>query len=491
MTPLLGFTPDAPTTQDGIIVDCSQWIPYESGMKAAPSAIAQGASALPAVAVGAATIKRLDGTLRVFVGTPSKLYDLSGTTFTDQSRAGSYTVSAGVFWSFAQFGDSSYASNIDTVIQKSTTSTFADVATAPKAKVIESVLTSGGGFVFAFNTIDAGFGTSPDRWWCSALNNGDDWSVNPSVSLSNSGRLLGAEGPITAAKKFGADRIVAYKDRSIYVGTFVGAPAVWQFTEIPDVGCVGMNAIVNIGTAHVFVGQDNIYEFDGARPASIADGQVRQWFLDNCSVDFRSFTQLVFDRDAKLVWIFFPSAASSSGIPDKVLVYHLVTKQWGRADVSVETAFIYTTPTTSFDALVGTFDAQTGSFDTVSIGARLMAYFDTTNTLRILSGAPSDSSFTLHDIGDDDVVSLFSEVDLRYMTTPTSANISLFYSMATGGVPLIGPTQSAYDLPGIGLNKFKFKQTARWHRSQFNFTGACRVSGYQIPAGGIKPMGQR
>ena len=41
---------------------------------------------------------------------------------------------------------------------------FAPVAGAPKAKIL-AVLK---GFVMAFNTSDATYGDSPDRWWCSA-----------------------------------------------------------------------------------------------------------------------------------------------------------------------------------------------------------------------------------------------------------------------------------------------------------------------------------
>ena len=491
MTPLLGFTPDAPTTAEGIILDCSDWIPFEAGMKAAPSATAQGASAVAAATRGAATVTKLDGSRRVFAGTTAKLYELSGTTFTDRTRAvgGDYALGAGVRWSFVQFGDTTYASNIDTVVQKSTTGAFADLATAPKAKILESLVTSGGGFVFAFNTIDAGFGTSPDRWWCTSLNDGDVYTVNPSVTQANSGRLLGAEGPITAAKKLGSDMIVAYKDRSIYVGRYVGPPVVWQFTEIPSVGCVGPDAIVDIGTAHIFVGQDNIYLFDGTRPISIADGRVRQWFQDNCSVDYKAYTQVVFDRDQQLIGINFARTGSGDGSLDTSLVYHIATKQWGRADRRAETFFVYNAPSVTYDTLTGTYDTQTGSYDSVAAGARVLAYFDTSHVLQLMTGTPGSSYFTLHDIGDDTLVSRLEEVTLRYMTTPTTASISAFSSMATGGVPSVGPTQSAYDVPANGKNKFQLRQTARWHRTQYNFTGPCEVVGYGVT--GIRPAGKR
>ncbi|TAL42096.1 MAG: hypothetical protein EPN91_09225, partial [Salinibacterium sp.] len=313
MTPILGFTPDAPPATPGILRDCSQFIPYESGMRAANSAVAQGSSARSNETRGAITITKLDGTRRVFAGTTAKLEELSGTTWTDRSRAGApaYALGATSWWSFAQFGDNTYATNLDTVVQKSSTGAFADVATAPKARILKAVVTTSGGFLFAFNTIDGTFGTSQDRWWCSALNDGDTWTVNPSVSLCNTGRLLGAEGAIVAAEKLGNDRIVAYKDKSLYVGSFVGPPAVWSFQEYPAVGCVGLNAVVDLGTVHIFVGRDNIWMFDGARPVPIAEGQVRQWFLNNRSSDNAYLTQIVFDRLNRLIYIFFPSAGSS------------------------------------------------------------------------------------------------------------------------------------------------------------------------------------
>lgn len=487
MTPLLGFTPDAPTTADGIIVDCANFIPYEAGMKAAPSAVAQGGSALGAATRGATTITRLDASRRVFVGTTAEIRELSGTTFTDRTRGAGYSLGAGTHWSWVQFGDNTYAVNIDTVVQKSTTAAFADVSGAPKAKVIASLLTSGGGFVFAFNTIDGTYGTSPDRWWNSALNDGDDWAVNPTVTLCNTGRLLGAEGPITAAKSFGSDRIMAYKDRSIYAGRFVGGASVFEWTEIPSIGCAGPDAIVDIGTAHVFVGQDNIYMFDGARPFSIADGQTRQWFLDNSSITYRQYAQMQYDRDAKLIWIFFASNNSTTGLPDRALVYHLATKQWGRADRNMETAFIYNTPALTWDGGSGTWDAQTNSWDQSNPGNRILAFYDTAHTLYLLNGTPGSSYFVSNDIGNDSAVSKLIEVSLRYMTAPTTASTSAYYSMATGGNPSVGLTQSAYDVPANGSNKFKFRQTARFHRIQFNFTGAVKVVGYEatklMPAG--------
>jgi len=479
---LLGFAPDLPTTTPGRILDCQNWIPYESGMRAADSPSAYS-DALAAECLGVATLTKLDGSRRVIAGTASKLYELSGTSWTDRSRGANYSLGATSRWSIAQFGDTSLASNIDTVIQSSASGAFADL-TAPKATIIEAVLASGGGFVFAFNTIDGTYGTSPDRWWCSAVNNQADWV--PSIATQcATGRLLGFEGPITAGRKFGSDHIIAYKARSIYFGSYVGGDTVWSWQELPGFGCVGLDAVANLGTAHFVVGEDNIYVFDGVRPVPIAD-DLRQWFIDNSSATYRYRTIVTYDRDRNLVWVFFPDSGSSTGRPDRCLVYHLITKQWGKADQSIEAAFLFIAPTATFDADSGTFDAATGTFDEVAAGSKLLAVFNTSHVLCTMNGSPAGSSFTLHDLGDDGIVSRLSEAKLRYMTTPITSSISAYSSMATGGSVNINMTQSAYDIPAAGGNRFTFRQTARWHRLQFSFTGNCKVVGYDaspVPAG--------
>jgi hypothetical protein len=462
-------------------------------MRAAPSLNAQ-AAALAAECRGAATLTKIDGTKRVFAGSAADMYELSAGAWNDVSRAANYTLGANSRWSFTQFGDTSVASSIDNVIQTTTAGAFADQATAPQAAIVEAVLSSGGGFVFAFNTIDGTYGTSPDRWWCCALNNVTSWT--PSVaSQATTGRLLGGGGPIKAAKQLGSDRIIAYKGKSIYVGTYVGPPTVWAWQEIPDVGCAGLDAVADLGTMHFVVADDDMYLFDGARPITVATNKVRQWFIDNSSGTYRYRTKVLHDRTNNLVWIFFPSEGGT-GTVDKGLVYHLKTQQWGRADRTVEAALIFEQPSVTFDADAGTFDSATDPFDAVSAGNTIVAVFDSSHILSTLDGTPGATSFTLHDIGDDNIVSklcvnerkVSEPVRLQYMTQPTSASVDAFYSMATGGTQTTGVAQSAYDVPATGLNAFMIRQTARWHRIKFNFTGLCRVSGYKIP---INEAGKR
>ena len=484
MIPLLGFAPDLPTTTEGILLDCSAMIPSETGMKAAPSQVAYS-DALAAECLGAEVLTKLDGSRRVFAGTAAKLYELSGTSWTDVARVGDYTLGATSHWSFAQFGDTSFAATIDAVIQSSSSGDFANQATAPQATLIESVMTSGGGFLMACNTIDGTYGTRPDAWWCSALNDPTSWT--PSVTTqATTGRLLGTEGPITALRKFGADRIVAYKARAMYLGGYAGPPYAFQWQEYPGLGCVGMNAVANLGTAHFVVGEDTIYIFDGSLPRPV-DEKIRQWFLANSSGTYRYRTTVVYDREKDHVWIFYPGVGSTT--LDKCIVYHVKSGRWGRHDMSVETALLFNTPSVTFDGDSGAFDDATETFDQSSPGNLQMAVFSSSHVLATLSGVPDYATMTLFDIGNDTTVTRLTETRLRYEVKPSDIATCIPYgSMALDNGLTVGDASDAYETLSTGKNTFPLRQTSRWHRLYFYFAGNVDITGVEVK---VKPVGSR
>lgn len=471
MDKLLGFAPDADPTIAGVLTDCVNFIPYEQGMKGAPTGLTpSGVPALAAACNGAVVVTKLDDTRRIFAGTQTKLYELSGGSWADVST-GSYTGGVDTRWSFTQFGNSTIAANLTDVIQRSTGAGFAPLGYALKAKIVFSV----GAFVMALNTSDGTYGVTPDRWWCCASY--DDSSWTPSVStLATTGRLVSAPGQITAGGKLGEYAIV-YKDKAIYVGQFVGAPAVWDWVQVPggDAGCVGQDAWCDVGGAHFVVGQDNIWIFDGSRPAPIATGQVRQWFYNNSNPSYRYKIQCVFDRFNNVVWACFPS--SNSTVCDKALVYHLATKQWGLVNITVEALLNYVSAGATIDgmdAVSGTIDGLSAySFDSQFwlTGGRALSAFNTSHQLQLLNGTTGTSGYTTGDAGDDDVVSLLSKIRLRFAPgyKPAAASVETFYKMTEGDSLTSGSAGTLND------GKFDVLQSARYHRAAFTFTGDVRV----------------
>jgi hypothetical protein len=473
MDKLIGFAPDADPTTAGVLTSVKNIVPYEYGVRGAPTAITPlSTPALANTCLGAATISKLDDSRRTFAGTTTKLYELSAGAWVDVST-GSYTGGVDTVWSFAQFGDSTLAADLSDTIQRSPGSgIFAPIATAPKAKIIFSI----GAFVMALNTVDGTYGTSPDRWWCSAAS--DDTLWTPSVAtLATTGRLVSAPGKIIAGGKLG-EYAVAYKERAIYVGQFIGAPAVWDWLQVPggEAGCVGQEAWCAIGSYHFIVGQDRFWRFDGSRPVPVGDGIVTRWFYDNSTPSTRYKTKCFFDAQVSIVWIFFCHGSSAS--INKALIFHVKTEQWGLVDIAIETAMHYVAAGITIDTM-SSVHSTIAAFTDISFdsqywqsGGRLLSVFNNSHQLQVLAGDTGSSSITTGDIGDDDVVSLLSKVRPRFAgLAPLTAVAETSSKMNSGDAFAIADTSSISD------GRFDVLHSARWHKAVIDFTGNFKLTG--------------
>jgi hypothetical protein len=465
---LVGFAPDADATTPGVLTSVTNLIPWEQGMKGAPTGVTpSGVPALASTCIGAAVVTKLDGSRRVFAGTTTKLYELTGSSWVDSG--GTYTGGSDARWSIAQFGDSTLASNLQDSIQRSSGASFSAIAGAPKAKIIFSVGTQ----IMALNTND---GTSkPDGWHCCATYDETSWT--PSLAtLCASGRVVSQPGAFTAGGRLG-DYAVGYKEKSLFLGQFVGAPTVWDWAQVPggDAGCVGQEAWCDVGGAHFVVGMDNFWLFDGSRPVPIGDDLLRQWFYNNSSPNYRFKTQCVCDRQNNVVWVFYCSNTSS--VPDKALVFHMKSKLWGAVDITVEATLSYISSGTTIDqlsTLSSTIDGLSSfSFDSQYwlVGGRSLAAFNSSHQLQSITGPSATSSMTTGDVGDDDTVSLLSKIRIRFAPNckPTTATVQTYTKMELGESLATASTSTMVD------GKFDVLDSGRWHRASFSFTGDHRI----------------
>lgn len=480
-----GYAPDADPTTPGVITNCGAIVPTLRGYKGAPAPqTVSGLSALAAACRGAASLQKLDNTNRVFAGTTTKLYELSSGSWTDRTRAsgGDYSLAADGRWRFAQFGDVSLAAGKADILQSSTTGAFANVAAgAPKAAIVETV----GNFVFLFDVNDQGAlydsADRPNGWWCSAINDQTDWT--PAISTqSATGTLVGTPGKIRAGKRFG-EQIVAFKDRSMFLGTYVGAPAIWSFNEVPGgVGALSQECVVNIGTPEnpklAFMGYEDFYVFDGSRPVPIGENRVKESVYMSLNRSRSEQCLSLHDRTNALVYFFYPVADAAN--PDKCVVWNYRTNTWGRDDRTVQAVFEYIGAATTY-ADVGTDFSTYGGMPSVGYGSAFWtdsyptpAIFNTSNLLQTLDGAASTGSITTGDVGDDAVVSTVTRVKARYLTSPTSASLVNYYRMNLGDALTTDATTSQ------SSSRFDFIRSARWHRLRFDFTGDVELPGFEI-----------
>jgi hypothetical protein len=477
--PIGGYAPDLDPVTEGVIVDCQSFVPSEKGMTAAPSAQTAGVSALPAQCYGAAAVRYLDDSTRTFAGTLTKMYEAASGAFNDVTRASAdYNLGSDQFWRFAQFGNTTLAAAKTEILQFSNSGAFDDVNDgvndAPKASFVETV----GQFVFLADTNESSFGDSPNRWWCSAIGTYDDWV--PSIATqSASGILTSIAGPITGMRRFGS-QIVIYKGRGMYIGTYVGAPIIWDFQEVPgQTGAFSNECIVNIGSAdnpvHLFMGADDFWRFDGARPVPIG-APVRKTVYADLDASFAYKSKALHDRENTRVYFYYPSLGGSGAI-DSCVVYNYRTNQWGRDDRLIEAALEYVQGGVTYDTL----DTVAATYDTLptnisydspfwNAGQPVTAIFNTSHALLSLDGIPTTSSFTTGEFGDDFAYYLLQRVKPRWIVKPTSATMENFYKEAAGDVFVTDTVTT------MSESRFDVLRSARWHQLQFEMTGAATLN---------------
>lgn len=305
-------------------------VPTIRGYKGAPTLVSAGYSALPAECTGATLAFKLDGSTRIIAGTQGGLYEASGTSWTDVSKSGGYTT-GDVRWRFAQFGDTTLAINKATQLQQSSSGAFATVSNSPKASLIETV----GAFVMLADTDDSGLsitgGPNADqghRWWCSAAFSPTSTWAPSSSTQATTGLLVGSPGKIVALKRLGAS-VVAYKNRSFYIGYPTDPPEVFKFVQGDgDVGAVGNEAVVSIRSAHLFVGTDDIYRLDNNSTTPVSIGlDVREWFFARLNKSYSYLIVGLHDYNNSCVWWWYPSGTNT--VLDSVLIYNYKTETWG------------------------------------------------------------------------------------------------------------------------------------------------------------------
>jgi hypothetical protein len=465
-----GFAPDVDQATQGIFTDCDQIIPTVKGFKSAPSAVSTSIAAAAGAVTGAALIKKLDNSIRLFLGSSAKIEEATSlTALTDRSAAGGYTGTN--TWRFSQFGDVTLATNKNELIQSSTTGSFATVTGSPKAAGLETV----GQFVFAWDTIDGTYGTRPDGWWCSALGDYTSWA--PAIATQAAvGRLTSAPGPLAAGKRLG-DNMVFYKERAMYLGTYVGPPVIWDFQELPGtVGCSSNEAVVSIGTAHYFPGYDDFYVFDGARAQSL-NSPAKNWFYTDVSKANFSKIKGLLDIEKSLIYWFYPAEGSSS--ITRGIVYNYKTNQWGLAHKTIETVVYHDSAGITYDDL-GTLYSTYADIPAIlydsfyQAGRPAPAIVNTSHVVQTLSGATSTSYITTGDYGDESVFVTPVRIRPRFAQSPTSSTLINYYRLNLGDSVTTDMTTTLTD------GKYDFMRSSKWHRFKMSMVGAHEIYGFDI-----------
>lgn len=471
---MLSFAPDAIDIAPESLTDVSA-VPTVRGYKTPPAGVNLGGSSFSGTSTGAAYCVKLDGSTRTFFGSASLLQEYSSGSWTDRSRGGGYS-SGTDRWRFCQFGDTTLAINKSTVLQSSTTAAFANVSNAPKAGCMEAAA----GFVMLANTDDSGLAITggPNaaqghRWWCSQLFAPTSTWAPAASTQATTGLLVETPGTIQQLKRLNND-CVAYKSGSIYVGRYVGPPAVWQWQCVStDVGTSAPESVVSVGQVHYFVGDSDIYAFNGQQTKPLGE-LIKTWFYGRLNRSYIANIQALHDESAKVIYWFYPTG-SAAGTLTSVLAYHYDTGRWGAFDLTVADVVKTTTGLVTYDSFGGLYSTYADTPDIAYdspfwlAATPVLSYLSAAGVLMSLTGSASAMTMTTGWFGDEEQVSLCTRVRPRMRTAASSGSLTNYSVMSLGDTVTTGVSSTLHD------GRFDVLKAARYHKFALSMTGPCEV----------------
>lgn len=174
------------------------------------------------------------------------------------------------------------------------------------------------------------------RW--SRLGLPENWKNTAAGDGQAGAADIGTVDWIVTAERLG-NSLAIYKERSIWLMSYVGLPLIFDFRErISGLGIIGPRAIANLGDEHMFVGNDDIYFFNGDSVEPVGE-PIRKFFFNDTNPSYLDKTTIfVIEEDNEAVIAYCSTA--SSGSYDKALVYNYLEKTWSLREIAA-TAFGY------------------------------------------------------------------------------------------------------------------------------------------------------
>lgn len=377
MIPFGEYKPD----QSSFLVNSTQYLsnvlPRADGY-GPMSDLSPTTTALAAACRGFFYARKNDGSIAVFAGTSTKLYQLSNTDFTwgDVSKAsGTYTtLAADDQWQFAQFNNYVFAVQINAPVQvfDLTSSTeFADLGgSPPQARYIAIV----NRFV-----VLSGLGTStPYRIQWSGYNATTTWTAGTNSSdfqdLPDGGIVRSVAGG-----EYGIITQDSAVRRMIYSP---GSPVVFQIERIAEEkGIFAPLSLTRSGDRVFYASTDGFKMIAGGIPQAIGKERVDRTFFADVDTAALRLCIGASDPRSSRVYFAYKSFNGASGLFDKMLCYDWALDRWSPVTVTGEYITSLAAPgitLENLDSIDTSIENHTGTWDDIS-----------TATLAALSGINS------------------------------------------------------------------------------------------------------
>lgn len=306
---------------------------------------------------GAFACKNISGTVFVFAGDATKLYQLNNSTlaWTDISRlaGGAYATAAVDFWEFAQFGNVVIAVNGTDAPQAITlgAANFAALAGSPPIAKHVAVIRD---FVVLGNVND---GTArPNRVVWSGFGDTTLWTPS-ATTQSDVQDLYGREGG-AIQKVIGGEYGVIVTENSAWRMDYVGPTEIFRFDEIEQSqGTPSPQSVISHRGLVYYSTDEGFQIFDGLQSRPMGAERIDRTYKNDLDDGFITRVQgAAHPTDNLLIWA-YAGPNNTSGLPNRLLIYNWVVDKWaftGVGDIVTE----YLLPSLSVSQALDSYGAE-------------------------------------------------------------------------------------------------------------------------------------
>lgn len=339
------YAPDAPALAQKTTSTAKNVVPgFMQEYLPVPSPVKFGNN-LPALCAGVFGATSTSKLTYFYAATGARIYQQSGTTWTDRSKLGGYSLATGERWGFTQYRNQVVAVAMGAPVQVSDVngSAFADLITSTLKPQARQAAIINRDWLVLGDTTDAVDGDRPGRVWWSAR--GDITDFDPdTVTQCGFEDLDAQDGEV--------QRIIGYEygvpvcRKALWRMSYVGGDVQYRFDKIvPDRGAISPGSVAAVNRNVFFIDGDGFYAFDGANVSEIGAGKVDRTIASIITrSDAAMITSAVWPLRNVVVWS-IPNGGSAS----RLLFYQWKTGRWSYAEVPNTFCFSTYTEPTSLD----------------------------------------------------------------------------------------------------------------------------------------------
>ena len=266
------------------------------------------------------------------------------------------------------------------------------------------------------------------------------------------------------------DYVGVYKDKSISVLDYVGGSSIFATAvHIEGIGLLATDAIVNLGTSHIFLGSDyNIYEWNGGWELIPIGNAVKKYIKDNIYEANKLNCFAIPNYEKTEAHFFFPIGANV--YPTRFVTYNWTDKTWA----------LNTCAECSGGGNLNTAGIEKTIFG-LSAGTVHNYDYSSTND----GSTAINSYFTTPDVTVDKAEYKIKMKDFKNVYVDAKGNnLGMYYSVNEGSTWTTVDTDTLDSTSIYSLHPFNFAQTGR--NIRFKFANSTASQSYAVRFVGIE-----